>query len=152
MLSLKSRFEAQEFYSHVTGFLTTSEDYPSASYTFKNEYLIGEGIMRHHATIIDDAETLTDLQNAVEAYVGRMLADCVSYELECDTHHNADGERFHKGMTVCVHAPTAMVARETNFIARKIKFTRTTEGKKTLLNLVLPGSYTGSLPEVFPWE
>jgi len=152
MLSLKSRFEAQDFFSHITGFLTTGEDYPSASYTFENEYLINKGIMRHHATIIDDAETLTDLQNAVDAYAGRMLADCVSYELQCDTHQCIDGERFHKGMTVCVHAPTAMIARETNFIAREIKLIRTTEGKTATLNLVLPGSFTGNFPEVFPWE
>jgi len=55
-------------------------------------------------------------------------------------------------MTVCVLAPTVMITRETNFIARKIKFTRTADEKKASINLVLPGSFTGNLPEVFPWE
>ncbi|MCL2381357.1 MAG: LysM peptidoglycan-binding domain-containing protein [Treponema sp.] len=152
MLSLTSKFTAQEFYSHITGFSKTAAEYPSFSYTLENRYLINKGIMRHHSIIVDDAENLSDLQNAVEAYGGRMFADCVSYELECDTHHNNDGGRFQKGMTVCIHAPTAMITRETNFTARKITFTRTTEGKKSKINLVLPGSFTGNLPEVFPWE
>jgi len=152
MLSLKARFAAQGFYSHVTGFSKTGPEDPPFSYTLENGYLISKGIMRHHSIIVDDAEGLSGLQKAVEAYAGRMHADCVSYELECDAHHNRDGERFKKGMTVCVLAPTAMVARETNFIAREIKLTRTAEGKRAAMDLVLPGSYTGKLPEAFPWE
>jgi len=152
MISLKSNFAAQEFYSHVTGFSKTGAEYPSFSYTLKNDYLVNKGIMRHHSIIVDDAENLTDLENAVKAYGGRMFADCVSYELECDIHHNPNGERFKKGMTVCVLAPTAMITRGTNFIARKIKLTRTADEKRAAINLVLPGSFTGNLPEVFPWE
>jgi len=152
IISLKAKFSAQRFFSHVTGFCKTGEDYPSKSYTLENKYLIDKGIMRHHSIMVDDAETLDELQKGVEAYAGRMFADCVSYELVCDTHHNANGSRFRKGMTVCVHAPNAMITRETNFIARSVKFTRTTDGKQTTLDLVLPGSFTGTLPEVFPWE
>ena len=152
IISLKANFSAQGFFSHVTGFCKTGENYPSKSYTLENGYLINKGIMRHHSIMVDDAETLDELQKGVEAYAGRMFADCVSYELVCDTHHNSSGSRFQKGMTVCVHAPSAMITRETNFIARSVKFTRTTDGRQTAFDLVLPGSYTGTIPEVFPWE
>jgi prophage tail gpP-like protein len=86
------------------------------------------------------------------AYGGRMFADCVSYELECEGHKNADGKLFKKGMFVCVKAPGAMIRKETNFIARSIKLKRTTEGKISTITLALPGSYTGEVPEVLPWE
>jgi prophage tail gpP-like protein len=81
-----------------------------------------------------------------------MFADCVSYNLECEGHKNANGKLFKKGMIVCVKAPGAMIRRETNFIARSIKLKRTTKGKTATINLALPGSYTGDIPEVLPWE
>ncbi|MCL2093823.1 MAG: LysM peptidoglycan-binding domain-containing protein [Treponema sp.] len=153
LLGIKPKFAAQAFYSHITGFTKTDSDYPSFSYTLENKYLINKGIMRHHSVTIDDAENLGDLENSVKAYAGRMFADCVAYELEADGHHNPDGERYAKGMTVCVLAPTAMITKETNFIARNIKLVRTAEtGKTTTITLILPGSYIGNLPEAFPWE
>ncbi|MDR1251117.1 MAG: LysM peptidoglycan-binding domain-containing protein [Treponema sp.] len=152
LLSIKPKFSPQEFYSHITGFSKTEAEYPSYSYTYENKYLITRGIIRHHSVTIDDAEHESDLQNSVHSYAGRMFADAVSYELQCEEHCNADGRRFKKGMTVCVYAPSAMITRETNFIARNIKLVRTTEGKTSALTLVLPGSYTGELPEAFPWE
>lgn len=152
LMSIKPKFSPQGFYSHITGFSKTQEEHPSYSYTYENKYLISKGIIRHHSVVIDDAENTSDLENSVRSYAGRMFADAVSYELECEEHRNADGQLFKKGMAVCVHAPSAMITRETNFIARNIKLARTTEGKTSSLTLVLPGSYTGELPEVYPWE
>jgi prophage tail gpP-like protein len=152
LISIKPQFSAQEFYSHITGFSKTEAEYPSYSYTYENKYLINKGIIRHHSIVAEDAETSSDLENSVKSYAGRMFADSVSYELTCEHHVNTDGQRFKKGMTVCVRAPTAMITKETNFIARMVKLSRTTEGKTTAMTLILPGSYTGELPEAFPWE
>jgi prophage tail gpP-like protein len=152
LISVKTKFNAQDFFSHVTGFGKTEAEYPSVSYTFENKYLINKGIIRHHSLTIEDVETIADLENAVKAHAGRMFADCVNFELSCENHTNEKGEIFKKGMTVCVCAPSAMILRETNFIARSIKLSRTTKGKTTDMTLVLPGSYTGEIPEALPWE
>jgi prophage tail gpP-like protein len=152
LLSIKPKFSTQAFYSHITGFTKTDAEYPSYSWTYENKYLINKGIFRHHSLTIDDAENSSDLQNAVRSFAGRMFADSVCYELECEKHYNADGQRFKKGMTVGVTAPSAMITRATDFIARNIKLSRTTEGKTAALTLVLPGSYSGELPEALPWE
>jgi prophage tail gpP-like protein len=152
LLSIKPKFNAQEFYSHITGFSKTDAEYPSLSYTYENKYLIQKGVLRHHSVMIDDADTSSDLEAAVKAYAGRMFADCVSFDLQCEGHLNERNELFQKGMTVCVYAPSAMIARDTNFIAREITITRTTQGRTASMNLVLPGSYTGETMEVFPWE
>ena len=152
LISIKPKFSAQEFYSHITGFGKTDAEYPSLAYTFENKYLINKGIIRHFSLTIDDAETSSDLENAVKAHAGRMFADCVNFELLCEKHVNEKNEVFQKGMTVCVSAPSAMITKETNFIARSVKLSRTTEGKTTTMTLVLPGAYTGEIPEVFPWE
>jgi prophage tail gpP-like protein len=152
LISLKPQFKAQDFYSHIIGFTKTDSDKESEQYIFENKYLINRGISRCQTIIVDDAENGSDLENAVMAYGGRMFADCVSYELECEGHKNADGKLFKKGMIVCIKAPGAMIRNETNFIARSIKLKRTTEGKTSTINLALPGSYTGNIPEVLPWE
>jgi prophage tail gpP-like protein len=152
LISIKPKFSAQDFFSHVTGFGKTDAEYPSVSYTFENKYLIKKGIIRHQSLTVEDAETINDLENSVRAHAGRMFADCVNFELLCNGHVNEKGELFRKGMTVCALSPSAMILRETNFIARSIKLSRTTEGKTTTLSLVLPGSYTGEIPEALPWE
>jgi prophage tail gpP-like protein len=152
LISLKAKYKAQDFFSHITGFGKTDAEYPSLSYTFENTYLIGKGIIRHQSLTIEDSETISDLENAVKAHAGRMFADCVSYDLVCENHVNENNELFKKGMTVCVSAPSALIKKETNFIARNVKLSRTIEGKTAELNLVLPGSYTGEIPEAMPWE
>jgi prophage tail gpP-like protein len=152
LISIKPKFNAQDFFSHITGFGKTDAEYPSLSYTFENKYLINKGIIRHQSLTIEDAETIGDLENSVKAHAGRMFADCVNFELLCENHVNETNDVFQKGMSVCVSAPSAMIARETTFIARSVKLARTTEGKTTMLTLVLPGSYTGEIPEALPWE
>jgi prophage tail gpP-like protein len=152
LISVKPKFDAQNFFSHITGFGKTDAEYPSLSYTFENRYLINKGITRHQSLTIEDSETISDLENAVKAHAGRMFADCVNYEVLCENHVNEKNEVFQKGMSVCLSAPSAMINNETAFIARTVKLSRTTEGKTAALTLVLPGAYTGEIPEALPWE
>jgi len=152
LLSITPHFNAQGFYSHITGHTKSDTLLEALSYTFENKYLINKGITRHETILVDDAETKTDLENAVKAHAGRMFADCISYNLKCDTHLNSDKKLFKKGMTVCIEAPGAMISRQTNFIARNIKLLRDTNSKTAELELVLPGSFTDDPPEVLPWE
>ena len=86
LLSITPKFNAQGFYSHLTGFTKTDKKNDSLSYTFKNKYLINKGIMRYKSIVIDDAKTQSDLERAVNAQAGKMFADCVSYELTCEGH------------------------------------------------------------------
>jgi prophage tail gpP-like protein len=152
LISIKPKFGAQDFYSHITGFGKTDAEYPSLAWTYENKNLINKGIIRHHSVTIDDSENISDLENAVKAYAGRMFADCVSFELVCENHVNENNEVFQKGMGVCVSAPSAMITKETVFLARNVELARTVEGKTAQLTLVLPGSYTGEIPEALPWE
>lgn len=152
LLSVTPKFNAQSFFSHITGFTKTDKENDSLSYTFKNNYLINKGVMRYKSIVIDDAKTQSDLEKAVNAQAGKMFADCVAYELACEGHILIDNRLCKKGLCVCVKAPKAMIRKETDFIARNIKLVRTGDQKTTQLSLVLPGSYTGNIPGVLPWE
>jgi prophage tail gpP-like protein len=152
LISIKPQFKAQEFFSHITGFSKTQNEEASESFTYENKYLTKKGIFRNTTITVDDAKTKTDVENGVKAYAGRMFADAVAYELTCEGHKNPDGELYKKGMTVCVKAPTAMITKETDFIARNIKLKKDTSGKTATISLVLPGSFSGEIPEALPWE
>jgi len=152
LLSISPQFNAQGFYSHITGHTKNDTKFEPLSYTYENKYLTKKGIIRHETIMVDDAETKTDLENAVKAHAGRMFADCISYSLKCDQHVNDKGKLFKKGMTVCIDAPGAMITKQTNFIARNIKLKRDTSVKTAEIDLVLPGSFTDELPEALPWD
>jgi len=152
LLSITPHFNAQGFFSHITGHTKNDTKHDPLSYTYENKYLTKKGIIRHETIMVDDAETMTDLENAVKAHAGRMFADCISYTLNCSGHLNNEGKLFKKGMTVCIEAPGAMITKQTNFTARNIKLSRDTEGKKTEMELVLPGSFNDELPEALPWD
>jgi prophage tail gpP-like protein len=152
LFTISPHFNAQGFYSHITGHTKNDSIHDPYSFTYENTYLISKGIIRHETILVDDAESSGDLENAVKAHAGRMFADCVSYTLKCDGHLNDKKQLFKKGMTVNIDAPGAMIAKPTDFTARNIKLLRNETGKTTEIDLVLPGSYTGSLPEALPWE
>jgi prophage tail gpP-like protein len=152
LMSLKSKFNAQGFYSHINGFTKVDKEKEPLAYTWENRYLTEKGITRFMTIIINDAETQDDLEKGVVAFAGRMFADCVSYDLECEGHLTSNGSLFKKGMTVSVNAPGAMIMSDTDFIARNIKLKRDTTGKTASISLVLPGSFTEEIPEVLPWE
>ena len=151
LTAIRAKFNAQNFYSHIIGFSRMDTWGDSDRFIYENMYLVKKGITRSQTIIIDD-DIWGNLEESTKAYAGRMYADCVSYELECKDHVNSNKQVFKKGMTACVYAPGAMIRKETNFIARNIKLKRNTEGKTTVMSLVLPGSYTGEIPEVLPWE
>ena len=152
LTSINPQFNAQGFYSHITGHTKNDTLLEPLSYTYENKFLTNKGVIRHETIMVDDAENSTDLENAVKAHAGRMFAECISYNLNCDTHLNSENKLFEKGMTVCIEAPGAMISKQTDFTARNIKLLRTKEGKTAELELVLPGSFTEELPEALPWE
>jgi len=152
LLSITPHFNAQGFYSHITGHTKNDSLHDPFSFTYENTYLISKGIIRHETILVDDAENSSDLENAVKAHAGRMFADCVSYSVKCEGHLNTNKKLFKKGMTVNVDAPGAMITKPTDFIARNVKLLRNEGAKTTEIDLVLPGSFNGSLPEVLPWE
>jgi len=151
LISLKPKFQAQSFYSHIIGFSKADAGHDCDQYIYENKFLTKKGITRCTTIIADDAEA-GNLEASVKAFAGRMFADCVSYDLECEGHVNSDNKVFKKGMTVCVKAPGAMIRNETKLMARNITLKRNTEGKTATMSLILPGSYTGEIPEALPWE
>ncbi len=151
-ISCEPSFDPQKFYSHITGYSKTDKNSKHEKYTYENKYLTGRGVLRPHSFVVQDGDG-ADLEKAVLSYTGRMFGSSVSYKLTIAGHRDVDGLLYKKNTSVSVLSPGAMIYRETKLLIKRI--TRKSEGGSgdvTVFDLVLPGSYSGELPGVMPWE
>jgi len=150
-ISCTPNFDPQNFYSHITGVSQTTEDKISESYTYKNNYLIDKGIFRNYNFTIKDVKS-SDIKKTVMTKVGRMFGESVSYDLVVCGHKDINGNLYKKNNIISLQADDAMIYKETNFLIKSLTMNILTDGDTTEMNLVLPGIYSGEIPEVFPWE
>ena len=149
--SCKPNFDAQGMFSHITGFTKTEDEADAGSYTYENSFLIRAGVFSPLSVVLDDVDA-AGVEDAVKAEAGRMFANCISYQLTVVGHRDAQGALYRKGMCVSVFSPGAMIYRDTKFQVYKCELIRSdTEGLQTVMQLILPGSLDGKLPEVLPW-
>ena len=135
----------------MRGFTKTEDEADAGSYTYENSFLIRAGVFRPLSVVLDDVDA-AGVEEAVKAEAGRMFANCVSYQLTVVGHRDAQGALYRKGMCVSVFSPGAMIYRDTKFQVYKCELIRSdTEGLQAVMQLILPGSLDGKLPEVLPW-
>lgn len=151
-VSCKPNFKTQEMYSHVTGFTKTDKDNDSSAVTIENNFLIKKGVFRPINYVISDANN-ANLEECVKVKVGQMMANCVSYELTVVGCTDSNGNLYHKGMCISLTAPGAEIYKETKLQVRNLNIKRSdTEGVQTTMELVLPESFSGAIPEDLPWD
>jgi prophage tail gpP-like protein len=150
-ISCKPSFNYQSFYSHITGVTSTTDAKSSAKYTYENKYLTKRGILRNYNCTIADIKD-SEIKKAVIAQAGRMFGESASYELTVQGHRDKNGNLYKKNTLITLLSPGAMVYTESKFLIKSLSMTRGVDGDTSTMSLVLPGAYTGEIPEIFPWE
>lgn len=80
------------------------------------------------------------------------LAGSVGLTATVSGWRNPAGRLWMPGEAVTVLAPGAFILRETAFIIAEATLALdSSQGRTTALRLVLPATYSGQLPEVYPW-
>lgn len=148
-LMITPAFNPQEYYSHVTGMQDVSIGDSGSQYTVKNTKL--NGIIRPLTFTIPDTAT-ADIKTTVNAKIGRMFGNMVSYSVRIPSWRDPGGGLWKPNTSITLFAPDAMIYRDYDFIIRSIVFERDTSTKTATLNLVMPGSFSGEIPEFLPWE
>ncbi len=156
VLTVTPAFNPQSYYSHITGqepglaVLNYVESLKFGSiYTVKNDRL--KEVLRPHTFMVPDTAS-GDMKAAVETNAGRMFANMVSYRLEVPTWRDPAGALWSPNTRLKLTAPGAMVYSEYEFTIRSIKFARDNTKFVASLDLILPGSLSGQIPEKLPWE
>ncbi len=149
LLTVSPSFNPQRYHSHITGMQPTSVGSHGTSFTARNPRL--EGVVRPLTVSVQDTIG-GDVQPAVEASLGRMFGNIASYTATVDTWRDPSGELWAPNTTITLLAPGAMVYSEYEFIVRSVGFSRNRAEETAVLNLVMPGSFSGQVPETLPWD
>lgn len=148
LTSVKPFFRAQEYYSHVTGIESVYMGLGGSQHTVLNERL--KGVVRPFTFTVPDMQEGSVVE-AVKAKAGRMFASAASYSVKVATWRDPKGRLWEPNTFINLEAPDAMVYESYKFIIRSIVFERDRASEKATLNLVLPGSFSGEIPESLPW-
>lgn len=148
LVDVAPSFSPQEYYSSITGLENVKIGTEGSQYTVNNPRLTG--VVRPMTFSVKDTEG-GDVQGAVEAKAGRMFGNMVSYNVSVCTWRDPRGNLWKPNTTVKLIAPDAMIYSEYEFIIRGVKFKKS-KSESAELNLVVPGSFSGAIPEVLPWD
>lgn len=148
LLSVSATFSPQNMFSEMTAISKGRAGARAGAFTAQNPHL--SHVTRPSTFSPDDTDS-PDLEAAANARVGRMLASAASFEVEVPTWRDANGELWTENTTVSLLAPSAMIYRETEMLIRDVEFTYG-ESLTARLSLVLPGAFSGEIPEVMPWD
>ena len=151
--SISPQFSPQEYYSDITGRAPTAvlgeDDDAGSVFTVVNPRLRGRA--RPFTFKVDDATEGT-LPEATRAKLGRMHGSAVTYSMAVNSWRTPSGKLWAPGDTVEVLAPQAMIYKYYLFLVRDVKYSLDGSSKTAALTLVLPGAFSGKMPETMPWE
>lgn len=149
LLSVAPTFSPQAYYSHITGMENVVLGLAGSQYTVKNERL--KTVTR--PLTFKAPDTLdADIKGATEAKAGRMFGNAVAYSIRVTTWRDPLGNLWTPNTTLTLLAPDAMVYNEYEFVIRSVVYEKDSKTKTATLNLVIPGAFSGKVPEVLPWD
>ena len=149
---VSAQFNPDRWFSHITGrACKRSGQYHGSKYTQRNE-LYRQIFPRHHCESTGDTGS-ADVPHATKAMVGRMVAAAATYTVEdLPTWRDPAGKLWQPNTTNMLTAPGAMIYDETELLIRAVKFKQRADSETATLELVLPGSFGGTLPKKLPWD
>ena len=152
---VSASFSPQDYFSEITGNSPTRGGRKGSSYTVQNPHAnpVGQTVttIRPGAFDIDDTED-ADTPDATRAQMGRMFGNVVGYTIKVPTWRDEDGELFAPNTFVSLHAPGAMVYAPTTLLVRGVTLRQDSESETAELTCVLPGAFSGEIPEALPWQ
>ena len=149
LVSVTPEFKPQGYYTHISGLAPAVVGVDGSQYTVENLQL--QGVIRPHTFKADDTES-ADVKGAVEAKMGRMFANAVSYSIQVSSWRDPLGNLWAPNTTITLLAEGAMIYSEYEFLVRSVTFSRDENSESATLKLVLPGAFSGQLPEAMPWD
>lgn len=151
LIKVAPSFNARSYFSELTGFADGKRGKAkNAPSRLPNPHLTG--VVRPHCFKLDETES-GDVPAAVKAKAGRMFGEVASYTVsEIPTWRDPSGALWQPNTTIKITAPNAMIYRPYEFLIRSVALHRTRDKLWSELNVVLPGSYSGALPDSLPWD
>jgi prophage tail gpP-like protein len=147
---VEAEFFPQEYFSEITAYSGAKRGRKGSKYTELNPFL--RDVLRPTSFKLDNTEK-GDSPAEARSKMGRMLANVAAYTIDdIPTWHTADGQLFTSNTTALVTAPDAMIYSEYELLIRRVRRKQDADKWTLGLDLVLPGSFTGDMPQTLPWD
>jgi len=148
--SVSPSFSPQDYFSELTAFVPAKNGKAGSRFTELNTFL--RKTLRPRSFTVEDTDD-ADAEAAAKAKMGRMFGNAVSFAIgPIPSWRDPQGDLWKENTTVTLHAPDAMIYRETEFLVRSVKLNQDADTEVATLELVLPGAFSGELPSELPWE
>ena len=149
LLSVSPSFNTRQYYSSISGIQPLAPGKDGKKITLRNPHLSSS--LRPFSFYAVDTKSI-DLETAVKSKLGRMIANAINYRLKVPTWRSADGKIWDAGTFIQLEAPHAFVYQQTKFVIRSVNLQRTRNSEVSVLDCVLPGAFSGEIPERLPWD
>ena len=147
LLEVDPSYNAQNYFSSITGLSPNQIAKFSESFIVNNSFLPGND--RPFVFEVSDAIS-ADLQRAVNSKAGRMFADAISVNVTCQGWRDPNGDLWQPNKIIKLQSDGAMIYNETEFLIKRVKLTRE-KSDQAVLQLILPESFQGKIPDTLPW-
>lgn len=142
-------FNPQQYYSDITGIESVEVGADGSQFTVKNPKL--QGVVRPSTFVAPDVEG-GDVKQAVDAKIGHMFGNMVTYSVSVSTWRTPKGDLWTPNTIIKLLAPGAMIYNAYDFVVRNVVFTTEGASRTAVLELVMPGAFSGQIPETLPWD
>jgi prophage tail gpP-like protein/phage tail protein X len=149
VVSVAAQFGPRQYFSHVTAFEPAKiAALGGDSYTTSNKFMRGQ--FRPFTFIANDAPE-GGARNAADAKTGRMFANAAQYSVVVSTWRDPRGALWAPDTFITLTAPGAFIKTAYTFLVRAVTFNASADERTAALVLVLPGAFSGQIPENLPW-
>lgn len=150
LTKVSASFKPDDCFSQITGFGKKKRGKSEARWTEANKWLPKP--LRPHTFKLEDAER-ADVPEATRAKLGRFYASMATFTIaDLPGWRDPNGDIWKPNTTILLTAPSAMVYRETELLIRDVTLKQTENTETATLEVVLPGAFSGAVPESLPWE
>lgn len=143
------KFDGQEYYSHVTGTGPVFIGGRGRQHTILNPHL--RDVLRPMTVKFEDA-LVGDEKLAAEAAIARMFGNIAAFDINLPDWRDPQGNLWEPNTTIDVTAPDAMIYNPYEFLIRTVTLKATPTSRTATLDIVVPGSFSGLIPERLPWD
>jgi hypothetical protein len=147
-VKVTAQFNASKFYSSVTGVLKGKRGRNKKEFKINNNYYIG--IEKPYEFPIDESDE-GEIEEVTKSVYARMFADVFSVNIVMPGWRDKNGDLIEPGKPVKVLAPDYYINEMLEVDIRTVTYNATPNTQSATLSCVLPGVFSGNIPEVLPW-
>ena len=154
LLNVTANFSPQDYFSEMTAFVSARKKRKGTKARKGSIFKVDNpklSVLRPLNFKVPDTEE-AGAPEAANAKLARMFGNVASYQVDLATWRDPQGDLWTPNTTITLNAPDAMIYSEFEFLIRSVQLHQDAENQNASLNVVLPGSFSGEIPDILPWE